>query len=145
MSNSAKWLISTVCGTAAAFFHKYGIFFLLVAIAIAFDCVTGLLRAKTVGEPITSKRGYVGFGKKMSLLVALLFGIYLDYSIPLLFSHAGMVFDAELPFAVTICCYIVLNEAISICENLYKINPSIMPSWIVGLLRGSKSKFEQRK
>ena len=64
---------------------------------------------------------------------------------PKLFSRAGIRLGVELPFALVICCYIVLNESISICENLYAINPDIMPKWIVGLLKGSKNRIDSRE
>lgn len=145
MTNSTKWLISIVFGIAATFFEQYGLFFLFVCAAIVFDCVTGLIKAKVIGEGLTSKKGFKGFWKKLGLLVGLSFGIYLDYAVPLLFARAGITLGVELPFALIICCYIVLNESISICENLYAINPSIMPGWIVKLLKGGKERIDSRE
>ena len=42
----AKWLISTLLGLIGMFTKQYGILILLVAIAIVFDIVTGLIKAK---------------------------------------------------------------------------------------------------
>lgn len=145
MSNSAKWLISVIIGIAATFFEQYGLFFLFVCAAIVFDCVTGLIKAKAIGEGLTSKKGFRGFWKKLGLLIGLSFGIYLDLAVPLIFLRAGIKLGVELPFALIICCYIVLNESISICENLYAINPSIMPRWIVKLLKGSRDNIDIRE
>ena len=143
MDNSSKWLISIICGTVATFFQQYGLFIVFVSLAIAFDCITGLIKAKTIGEGLTSQKGWKGFWKKISLLVGLFFGIFLDYAIPLLFARAGLTLGVDLPFALIICCYIVLNESISVCENLYLINPNIMPKWTIKLLRGSKDKIDR--
>ena len=145
MDNSSKWLISIICGTVATFFQQYGLFIVFVSLAIVFDCMTGLIKAKTIGEGLTSQKGWKGFWKKISLLVGLLFGIFLDYAIPLLFARAGLTLGVDLPFALIICCYIVLNESISVCENLYLINPNIMPKWIIKLLKGSKSRLDEEK
>ena len=146
MDNSSKWLISIICGTVATFFQQYGLFILFVSLAITFDyCITGLIKAKTIGEGLTSQKGWKGFWKKISLLVGLFFGIFLDYAIPLLFARAGLTLGVDLPFALIICCYIVLNESISVCENLYLINPNIMPKWIIKLLKGSKSRLDEEK
>ena len=145
MDTRIKWLVSIVTGTAATFFGQYGLFFLFVCIAIAFDCVTGLVKSKATGEPVTSAKGWRGFLRKIGLLVGLSFGIYLDYAVPLLFSKAGITLGIDLPFALIICCYIVLNESISICENLYATDPEIMPKWIVGLLKGSKNRIDSRQ
>lgn len=145
MDNSSKWLISIICGTAATFFQQYGLFIVFVSLAIVFDCITGLIKAKTIGEGLTSQKGWKGFWKKISLLVGLFFGIFLDYAIPLLFARAGLTLGVDLPFALIICAYIVLNESISVCENLYLINPNIMPKWIIKLLKGSKSRLDEEK
>ena len=145
MGNSSKWLISIICGTVATFFQQYGLFIVFVSLAIVFDCMTGLIKAKTIGEGLTSQKGWKGFWKKISLLVGLLFGIFLDYAIPLLFARAGLTLGVDLPFALIICAYIVLNESISVCENLYLINPNIMPKWIIKLLKGSKSRLDEEK
>lgn len=145
MDNSSKWLISIICGTVATFFQQYGLFIVFVSLAITFDCITGLIKAKTIGEGLTSQKGWKGFWKKISLLVGLFFGIFLDYAIPLLFARAGLTLGVDLPFALIICAYIVLNESISVCENLYLINPNIMPKWIIKLLKGSKSRLDEEK
>lgn len=145
MGNSSKWLISVICGTVATFFQQYGLFIVFVSLAIVFDCITGLIKAKTIGEGLTSQKGWKGFWKKISLLVGLFFGIFLDYAVPLLFARAGLTLGVDLPFALIICCYIVLNESISVCENLYLINPNIMPKWIIKLLKGSKSRLDEKK
>lgn len=145
MDNSSKWLISIICGTVATLFQQYGLFIVFVSLAIVFDCITGLIKAKTIGEGLTSQKGWKGFWKKISLLVGLFFGIFLDYAVPLLFARAGLTLGVDLPFALIICAYIVLNESISVCENLYLINPNIMPKWIIKLLKGSKSRLEEEK
>ena len=145
MDTRLKWLISVAGGVAATFMQQYGLFFLFVGVAIVFDCVTGLIKAAAVGEGLSSRKGWNGFRKKLALLVGLSFGIYLDYAVPLLFARGGIMLGVELPFAMIICCYIVLNESISICENLYTIDPSIMPKWIVSLLKGSKANIDDRK
>lgn len=145
MDNSSKWLISIICGTVATFFQQYGLFIVFVSLAIVFDCITGLIKAKTIGEGLTSQKGWKGFWKKISLLVGLFFGIFLDYAVSLLFARAGLTLGVDLPFALIICAYIVLNESISVCENLYLINPNIMPKWIIKLLKGSKSRLDEEK
>lgn len=143
MDNRFKWIVSVVCGAAATFYQQYGLLILFVCIAIVFDSVTGVIKAKTTGEGLSSKKGWKGFWKKIALLVGLLFGIYLDYAVPMLFLKTGLTLDIDLPFALIICCYIVLNECISIAENLYLINPDIMPKWIARMLKVAKGEIEK--
>lgn len=63
------------------------------------------------GEWLSNKKRWQDFWKKIALSVGLFFGIYLDYVVPMLFAKAGMTLGVDLPFALIICCYIVLNDA----------------------------------
>lgn len=136
-----KWLLSGFFGMIATFFQHHGILVVLVLVSICFDVATGLIKAKINGE-ISSQKGTRGFFKKISLLVCLFFGFFLDIAIPYMFGYIGMELPFSTPFGMIICFYIVLNECISICENLYACNESIMPKWVVKILLSAKEKIE---
>lgn len=139
----AKWLLSTILGLILSFTNKYGILIIFVAIAIAFDFVTGLIKANINGT-VSSDIGRKGFFKKMALLVCLFFGFFLDFVIPYMCGSIGVKIPFETPFGLIICFYIVLNECISICENLYACNPGIMPKWIVKILQSAKDQIDNK-
>lgn len=144
MAEKTKWLLSIVVGAIGAFSRQYGVLITMVCIVIALDWVTGIIGSAAVGEAITSKKGAKGFWKKMALLMALFFGFFLDYFVPYVTTKVGIHIDVNVAiFGMIIGCYIVLNESISICENLYKTNPSIIPKWIVKLLINAKGQIEQ--
>lgn len=145
MDNFTKWLLSVITGALAAFFGQYGLFIVLVAVAVVLDVVTGLINAKATGEGLSSEKANKGFWKKISLFVGLLFGIFLDYAAAAVLIHAGVNMKIDMPFALIICAYIILNESISIGENLIAIDPGNMPPWVVKLLRGSKGKIEKEQ
>ncbi len=138
-----KILLSAVAGAIATFFHQYGLIISIVIISIAIDCITGLVKAKVSTEGWDSKKATKGFWKKIALLVALAFGMLLDFFIPTALTEIGVEIPFHLPFTLIIGCYIALNECISICENLYIINPEIMPKWIVSLLKIAKDDIEK--
>ena len=142
MDNFTKWLLSVITGALAAFFGQYGLFIVLVAVAVVLDVVTGLIKAKATGEGLSSQKANKGFWKKISLFVGLLFGIFLDYDAETVLIHAGVNIKIDMPFALIICAYIILNESISIGENLIAIDPGNMPLWVVKLMRGSKGKID---
>lgn len=144
MTEKAKWLLSIMAGAVGAFSKQYGVLIVMVCTVIVMDWVTGVIASAAVGEPITSKKGTKGFWKKMALLTALFFGFFLDYFVPYVTTKVGIHIDVNVAiFGMIIGCYIVLNESISICENLYKTNPSIIPKWIVKLLVNAKGQIEQ--
>lgn len=136
-----KWLLSIILGVIATFTKQYGILIILVCVAIVFDCVTGLIKAK-LEENISSEAGTKGFFRKIALLVCLFFGFFLDYAIPYMCESVSIKIPYDMPFGLIICFYIVLNECISICENLYACNPTIMPKWIVKILLSTKKQLE---
>jgi toxin secretion/phage lysis holin len=127
----------------ATFTKQYGLLIALVAVAVVFDTATGMIEDKINGKPIDSKTGTKGFWKKVALLVGLFFGFFLDWFIPIMLTYISITLPFDMPFALIICFYIVLNECISICENLYEANPSVLPGWIVKLLGVAKDKLEE--
>ena len=141
MDNFTKWVWSVIVGALATFFGQYGLFIILVAAAVVLDVITGLIKAKATGEGLSSSKAAKGFWKKISLFIGLLFGIFLDYASATVIFHTGVNVKIDMPFALIICAYIILNESISIGENLIKINPDIMPKWVISLLKGSKEKI----
>ena len=141
-----KWLLSIICGIVSAFTKMYGMIIVFVTCAVVFDWITGIIGEKAVGHPITSKKGTIGFWKKMALFAGLFFGFFLDYFIP----YALQRINIDIPikeaiFGMIIGCYIVINECISICENIYKANPSILPRWVVTMLKLAKEQIDNKE
>lgn len=133
-----KWATATVSGIAATFWGVYGPVFICVLVAICLDIVTGLIKSKATGVPITSEKGSLGFWRKMALLAALAFGIFLDAFIPIMLGAVSVTLPFSLPIGTVVGCYIVLNESISIFENINKTAPQALPKWIKKLLDGAK-------
>ena len=137
-SDIIKWVTASVTGIAATFWGVYGPVFVCVLVAIVLDIITGLIKAKATGTPITSEKGARGFWRKMALLAALAFGIFLDAFIPIMLGVVSIQLPFTLPIGTVVGCYIVLNESISIFENINKTAPQALPKWIKKLLDGAK-------
>ena len=144
MDNWFKWLWSVILGGLATFFGQYGLFIALVAVAVILDVITGLVKVKATGEGLSSDKATKGFWKKISLFVGLSFGIFLDYAVATVLAEVGVGVVPELPFALIICAYIIINEAISISENLYLTNPDGFPPAIGKMLKVAKDKIEDK-
>ena len=50
MDNWFKWLLSVLVGGLATFFGQYGLFIVLVAVAVVLDVITGLVKAKAINR-----------------------------------------------------------------------------------------------
>ena len=132
-----KLSFATIIGLIGSFFGAYVPVLSCVLVAIIFDFATGIVKSKVLGEPINSKTGTIGFWKKMALLLALFFGIFLDVFIPILLGVVSVNLPFKLPIGTIVGCYIVINESISIFENINKTAPSALPKWIKKLLQGA--------
>ena len=142
MTEAKKRVASFFMGIITTFFQMYGLILSLVCIAIVFDTVTGVTASKATGKKITSKKANEGFWKKVGLILALFFGVFLDVFIPITLSILNFTLPFNMPFGLIFGCYIVFNESISICENLDKINPNILPSWVKAMLKGGVDKID---
>lgn len=134
-----KWVGAAISGAAVAFWDVYGPVSVCVLSVIVLDVITGLIKAKATGTPISSKKGIVGFWKKMALIAALAFGIFLDVFIPIMLGVVAVELPFALPIGTVVGCYIVLNEAISIFENINEAAPTALPKWIKKMLDGAKN------
>lgn len=138
----AKWLISLLGGILTVFTSKYALIIIFTTIVIAMDFVTGIIKAKATGQAISSKKGTKGFWKKIALLMALFFGFFLDYFIAFVLQNLNITLPySSAIFGMVIGCYIIVNELISIAENLYRVVPDIFPQWIVKMLTSTKNQI----
>lgn len=137
-----KRILSFITGVVTTFLQMYGAILGLVCIAIVFDTITGIAASKATGKKITSKKANQGFWKKMGLLLALFFGVFLDVFIPTALSFLSVTIPFNMPFGLIFGCYIVFNEGISICENLDKIDPKLLPKWVKAMLKGGSDKID---
>ena len=61
---------------------------------------------------------------------------------PILYDAVAVGYMQNAMFGMVIGCYIVLNESISICENIYRANPEIMPKWIKHMLVATRKQID---
>ena len=142
MTELKKRVFSFLAGVVTTFFQMYGAILGLVCAAIVFDIITGVSAAKATGKKITSKKANQGFWKKVGLLMALFFGVFIDVFIPHALSFISITIPFNMPFGLIFGCYIIFNEGISICENLDKIDPNLLPKWVKKMLEGGSEKID---
>lgn len=142
-----KYLLgaSAILGTIATLAEQYVILIILVAAAIVLDVITGLVKCFAIGEKLSSDKGTRGFWKKIMLLVSLLFAFFLDVSIPTILEVVSikLPFEKSLLFGSIVGVYIILNESISICENILKANKMALPRWLKKLFQDAKKDIDE--
>ena len=137
--------VSAILGTVATLLEAYLVLVILVACAIVLDVITGLVKCFATGEKLSSEKGQKGFWKKIMLLMALLFAFFLDVSIPAVMEvvKIQMPFEKSLLFGSIVGVYIILNESISICENILKANRMALPKWLKKLFQDAKKEIDE--
>lgn len=141
--DNLKLTVAASIGAVATYFEQYYFILMLVCIVITFDFVTGVVASKITGEAISSRRGTIGFFKKVLLLLALFFGVFLDAAIPnCLDSILGVTLPFNTPFGLTMGAYIIFNESVSISEN-FKRGGFKLPTWLDNLITTSKDKVDK--
>lgn len=116
---------------------EQGIYVAIVAGAIVFDLISGLLKGfatKTVSTTVMRQ----GLYHKSAILLVVLLAIGCEYVTA--FIDLGFTFGGKLVVGVT--TVICLMEIMSILENLAEINPDIKASKIMSFF--SSSKIEQK-
>lgn len=132
--------LATILGFISTFCKQYGLILAMVFVVIIIDFVTGLIKAK-LGGNIESGIARKGFFKKIALFVALFFGMFLDWFAPMMLNSINIELSFAMPFAMIIGCYIIINESISIAENLFEINPNTVPKFVVKCLKIAQDKI----
>lgn len=144
MNKIWNWIIASVGGIIAAIFEQYAVAFTLLSFAIVFDLISGTLASVIDGTGLNSEKSKKGILVKVGYYAAFAFGIFLDYAVEEIMKvvHIENVFNS--PFALIIVVLIIINECISICENFYRISPSILPEWLIKILSVAKKEINQK-
>ncbi len=140
-----KVLIISFGGIVAAYFRAYLPLLAVVSIAVIFDIITGVIAAVYTGDGLNSKKARKGALKKSAMFMALGFGIFLDYLIPLAAMRLSIAIPQTVVFSSVIAFYIAFGECVSVCENLYRCNPDAFPKWISAILTEGKNAIDNRK
>lgn len=140
-----KYLLafSAIGGTIAVIAEQYVVLIILVAVAICLDVISGLIKSLALGIPISSEKGTKGFWKKMALLFSMAFAFFLDFSLPYILSVVHIQIPGSLLFGSIVGVYIILNESISITENIYKTNKKSLPKWLKKILTGARDEIDK--
>ncbi len=110
--------------------------FIMVACNII-DYITGLMASKYREEQISSYIGIRGITKKVCMWLLVLVGSFIDIIINYTAEYMGIGFKIPFIVATFVAVWIVVNEMLSILENIIDIGvvlpPFLMP--IVRLIR----------
>ena len=106
------------------------------------DYITGLVASKYRQEQINSYKGMRGIIKKVCMWLLVVVGAMVD--VPIRYAAETMGINFQIPFIVAtlVAVWIVVNEIISILENIVDIGIDL-PPFLMPIVRRIKKEVEE--
>lgn len=139
--NSIKALITAAFAGAAAYFHQLLGPLIVLAVVMIADYITGMTAAWVAGD-LSSRTGVLGIVKKVSYLFAVAVAIVVDYVITTAALDTGMDIGGFHIFGLLVTIWLILNECLSILENLGEIGVPL-PSFLIAVVKKLKKSAEK--
>lgn len=121
MENKNLQAVFTVALTAfAIYFNALAIPLCVLVIMMSIDYITGMISA-WIEKDLSSRKGIVGIVKKISYMALVAVAMTVDYLIYCGFTAINIHFENNMWFGLLVTIWLIINEMISILENLGKI------------------------
>lgn len=116
--------------------------YILVACNII-DYISGITAACVQKEEVSSYKSIVGIAKKVFMYLLIVIGVFVDLMLQYMFKSLNI--PIQLPFVVgcIVACWLVLNEMLSILENMSDIGVP-MPPFLMPLVERIKKTTEKK-
>ena len=142
MKEFIQAIFAGVLGALAAYFNVLLIpIFMLVAVMLI-DYVTGMAAASYTKQ-LNSRIGVMGILKKAGYIALVAVGMVVDYLITSALVQIGVNMQINYCFGMIITIWLIINELISILENLGELNIPL-PKFLVDMIKSLKSKVEDK-
>lgn len=107
------------------------------------DYITGIKAACARKDQVSSYKSIRGITKKVFMYILIIVGIFVDVMLQYMFDKLGI--PISLPFIVgcIVACWLVMNEMLSILENLSEIGVP-MPPFLMPLVERIKGSVEKK-
>lgn len=142
MHDNAKIFAAAVMAALWAYAQTLVIPLGILIVVMVVDYISGVLAAWKAGE-LSSRTGILGIIKKMSYLALVIVGCVMDYLIGMISGH---FVGAEVSFraiGLVVICWLIINELISILENVARQGGPV-PPFLAPLLKRLKSTAESQ-
>lgn len=107
------------------------------------DYVTGIWAAGYRTENVSSYKGIRGIIKKVCMWLLVLIGAWIDVLINYAIEYAGIEFQLPFVVATVVAVWLVVNEIISILENMLDIGVR-MPPFLLPVVKYIRKQVEDK-
>lgn len=140
--NIIQATVSVALGALAAYFNVLLVPLTILIVVMIIDYATGMTSAWKSGE-LESKTGLIGILKKVSYLVLVAVGGVVDYLISAGLAAANVEISITYCCGLIVCVWLIINELISILENLAELGTPI-PKFLVNVVHRLKNTVESK-
>ena len=137
-----KGFITVIFTGAALYFRQLVGPLIVLAVVMIADYITGMAAA-WVCRALSSRAGVIGIIKKCGYLFAVAVAIVVDYVIHYAVSGAGIELQGFYAFGLLVTIWLILNECLSILENLSEIGVPL-PKFLVAVVKRLKTQTEHK-
>lgn len=138
--NTLKIATAGVFAVVGAYFRQLTFPLVLLFMMMICDYISGMMRAWIKGE-LSSRVGIKGIVKKALYLCIVCVAIAADWVVQIATRELGINFDGAYFCALLVTIWLILNECISILENVAEIGGPV-PPFLVKLVAKLKQTAE---
>lgn len=140
--NIIKGVLTAAMATLMAYLGHLVIPIIVLATVMMLDYGTGIAKAWVKGD-LSSKIGVIGILKKIGYLVVVAVGMIVDWIVQAGMAELHIDFKLEFLFAMLVIIWLILNELISILENVAAIGAPV-PKWLTKIIAKLKDQAEAK-
>ncbi|MBR2177103.1 MAG: phage holin family protein [Clostridia bacterium] len=135
-------VFSAAVSAFSVYFNQMAVPLAVLVIMMIIDYVSGMTAAY-INSELSSRKGMVGIVKKISYLFAVAAGMGIDWLLCTGLAQVGIVMNYSIMFGNLVTVWLVINELISILENLSKAEVPL-PDFLVRFVRRLKMTVDKK-
>lgn len=134
-------VLSAAVAAFSVYFNALAVPLIVLLIAMTADYISGMTAAYISAE-LSSKRGIQGIVKKLSYMVMVAVAMGVDWLIHSGLGAFNINVDCDMWVGLIVTAWLIINEMISILENLSRIGVP-MPSFLINIVQKLKNTVDK--
>ena len=136
-----QMVLSAAVEAFSVYFNALAVPLIVLLIAMTADYISGMTAAYISAE-LSSKRGIQGIVKKLSYMVMVAVAMGVDWLIHSGLGAFNINVDCDMWVGLIVTAWLIINEMISILENLSRIGVP-MPSFLINIVQKLKNTVDK--
>lgn len=142
MNNSTKAILTAAMAGFMAYSKELLVPIILAAVVMGLDYISGVAAAWVRGN-LSSRIGIFGIVKKVAYALVIAVAIVVDWIVRVAAAKVGIEAGSFYVFGLLVTVWIIINECISILENVDKMGVKV-PPFLKKMIEKLKSSAENR-